>query len=688
MVNKTTRFRGTSGHNIYFNKLDKELSEITEEIDLLEKEEKPSKRELSTLKRLKSSLQRKIETLIRKCGQDHKETFNYCTRLSVQIEEGTDLTEHQKNYAKKLFDEVKDYESQGLKVPKELDKKIETMKATPDYETHMDILTYYYASLCKFDERLLENIPYEMFLSQSDINITWLEFQDISREDVIDSTRIMLSMTHSDILKGKRYLFIGAFVSYTADVSFAECILKIVKENELDGIIVAGPWTKEIYLHKTFGKNVILNIVKKILKETDVIAIRANQEEVDFLPELRKLGVTFVNSLENDKNIFFGSKITNTSTKDQFTIYRDLDISKNMFCYTSYVGFETQLKQDQIIYRMGSGSASVNTPRSRFWSKTYTREVINSMKYDSTGGHLLTFDEESNVSVNSFHFNRVMDGVPLQGKFYPVEGKSRKCRLAFLASDLHIQHMDMYCFTGFLYNLEKMKDSVDILYLNGDVFDNALLSHWDEKRIGEQIKNKIEFKSFLHEVARAREALRMIVSRVNPGTQLYFKWGNHEVNSLNKLKDKSLIHFLDNILNLEDLLGLEDLGFKTIDSRESFKLGDISMLHGHEMSPAQARRNFGRKNIRGHSHQCKIDNNGIVLPSMQRNDTADYMPYAVQNWSPGWAISSIVEGIIEKPELILMHDEKSYYDFEGRVHIDTPLEIVIPKKFLMSWDLL
>jgi len=685
---KTTRIRGTSGHNIYHNKLDKEFSEANDAIVDLEKEEKPPKAELARLKRLRSSLQRKIETLKEKCGQDHKESFNFCTRHSIQIEEDTSITEHQKNYARNLFDEAKDYEAQGLKVPKELEKKIEDIKTVPDYETHMDILTYYYASLCKFDERLLGKIPFELFLSQTSINLTWLAYQDIKEEDIVDSTRIMLNERHSDILKNKRYLFIGAFVSYTADESFAECILKIVKENELDGIIVAGPWTKEIYLHKTFGKNVILSIVKKIIKETNVIAIRANQEEVAFLPELRSLGVTFVNSLENEKNVFFGSKITNTSTKDQFTIYRDIDMSKNMFCYTSYVGFETQLKQDRIIQRVGSGSASVNTPRSIFWAKSYTREVINSMKYDSTGGHLLTFDEESNVSVRSFHFNRTMDGVPLQGKFYPVEGKTRDCRLAFLASDLHIQHVDMHCFTGFLNHLEKMKDRVDVLYLNGDFFDNALLSHWDEHRIGEQIKNKIEFKSFIHEVARAREALRMIVARVNPGTELYFKWGNHEINSLKKIKDRSLLHFLDNILNLEDLLGLEELGFQTIDSRKSFTLGDIPILHGHEMSPAQARANFGRKNIRGHSHQCKVDNDGIVLPSMQRNGTADYCPYAIQNWAIGWGVSSIVDGVFEKPELILMHDEKSYYDFDGRVYIDKPVEINIPDKFLMSIDLL
>jgi len=683
----TVRIRGTSGHNIYFNKLEKQLDTVSSEIHVLEKQEDPSKVDLSRLKRLRSSLERKITNLIKSCGQEHKETFNFCTRYSVHIEEGTSLTEFQKDYARKLFDEARDYEAEGLKVPKDLAKKIEDIKDVPDYATHLDILSYYYGALCKFDERILGKIPFAMFLSQSSINITWIEYQNISEDDIVDSTRIMMTENHEHLLYNKRYLFIGSFVSYTADDSLAECLIKIVKKNELDGIIVAGPWTKEIYLHKTFGKNVIIEVVRRLLKETNVIAMRSNQEEVSFLPELRELGVTFINSLVNDKNIFFGSKVTNTSTKDQFTIYRDIDLCKNIFCYTSYVGFETQLKQDQIISIIGSGSASVNTPRARFWTKTYTREVLNSMKYDSTGGHLLTFDDKSDVNVSSFHFNKKLMGVPLQGKLYPVEGKVKDCRLAFLASDLHIQHMDMFCFTGFLNNLEKEKERIDLLYLNGDLFDNALLSHWDENKIGEQINNKLEFKSFLHEVAKAKEALRMIVSRVRPDTKLFFKWGNHEVNSLNKLKERSLIHFLDNMLNLKDLLGLEELGFKTIDSRESFKLGDISIIHGHEMSPAQARRNFGRKNIRGHSHQCKIDNLGIVLPSMQKNDTADYMPYKVQNWSPGWAVSSMLDGVIEKPEFILMHNSNTYYDFDGKVTIDKPIDIVVPKKFDASWDL-
>lgn len=673
------RVRKSTGHNVYFNSLKRELSSKEKLLNKLKSEERVDKRKVLKTEKLISSIKETMQSFTAQYNKPYKDKFNHVTRQSVFVDPNNPCEEE---YINDVFEQIKAFQDMGQKVPDFLNQKVIDARNAPPIELHLTLLSHVYSKLNHHKDNIIKNVPWELFLTQSDVNKNWIEFQGVTEDMVREKCFELNKETNSELLKNKEYLFVGSFISYTADPSFAQVLLKIVKDRNLDGIIVAGPWTKDIYKYRVFG-NPIIEQVRELIKSTQVIAIRSYQDDLGYLPELIGLGVKFVTFLENDKNIFFGDRLSTASTKNQLEPYKDLDLTKNIFTYTSYVAFETILKKNEMRYIVGSGSSSINTGRANMKSQAYHRQYINSLKYDSTGGHLLRFDNEGNVSVNSFHFSVDIDGAPLAGKFYPAVGKVQKTKLAVLASDIHVSHMDPYAFAAFLDFLDRRGSDTSVLYLNGDFFDNAVLSHWNENRIDEQIKisNDKNLGCFLHEIHKARKALEMIVSKIDPSkTKLYFKWGNHEINSLAKIKNKSLLHFLDAILDLNDLLNLKKYGFETIDSKEVFMLGDLPILHGNELPVTKARQNLGRKCVYGHSHQCKIGNYGTVLPSMHVNKGVGYSKYSHLNWAPGWGVSHIIDNHYSKVELMLMHDQNSYYDFDGRVFIKEPAKIEIDQR--------
>jgi len=679
---KTWRVRYDYGHTSYYKKLIKEKIRIQKNLNSLEKQDKYSKKEWNNQQKQIGYITNKIYALQKKYSTPGKEVA-IKTRRSKAVK-----TEWQAKFVNDHFKQAYAFEAEGDALPQPLKEILRGINEAPDRTHYIEELGYFYAAMGNFDVNVLKNLPYAQFLDQSDANVIWIKFLRIHEND-IKNCAIDVSTDHEKVsLKGKTFIFTGSFVSYTTNEHHVNCLINIVKKQKIDGIIITGPWTKSIFLHKTVNSNEILDSVRKLVKLVPIYALRSNQEKIEFIPELKDLGITFVTTIEDEKNLFLNHKFSHTSTKDQFKKFKDFDTDKNLFVYTSYVGFETQLKKDKIVYLVGCGSSSVNTPRSRVWANSFDTQRFNSMKYDSTGGHILRFDKKSNVSVSTFHYNRILKGIMVDGQLYcPEIRKKQKCNFHILLSDIHVNYMNPIAFTGLLQYLEKYKKQIKSLSINGDFFDNAVLSHWDEHRIDEQIKNKKIMKSYLHEIALARNVLKEIVSKVNPQTKLIFKWGNHEINSIKKLLSKSLTHFLDTLLNLRLLLGLDDLGFEVIDGKKPFFIGDFAIMHGHEMSRPKARRIHGRKNISGHLHRCCIDNNGVCLPSLQESDSAEFMPYYRQNWANGWSVAHEFNNVIEKPQFILIHDKNKYYDFDTVVEIKKIIKIEIPKEISLTYKL-
>ena len=682
------RVRVEHGHNTYYKRLEKEKADLEKEVKLLEEDGK-GKREITSKERIISSINTKILQLRELYNVPPGKKF-YAKRYSLNVE-----TKEQAEFVENLFKEEKDYHAEGTEPPAELLKRINALDQAPSKSEYLEYLAAILIDLSGYnleqDIHMLYNVPEDQFHEQACVSDNYIEFHGITQADVIDEALDQIENPVIIELKNKKFIFTSAFTSFTAIDTFAKLMYNLAKRHKVDGIIVVGPWSKTIFLHKTSATNTILDSVKRILKDFNVYALRSNLDVAETIPELKRLGVTFVDKIEDDKNIFLGYKLSHASSKNQLGRYKDLDKAKNIFVYSTYVTTETQLYQDKIYNIIGSGSSSVNLPRSRRTTAGYDGQLLNSMKYDSTGGHLLTFDNDSNVHYSSFHYNRELKSILVNGERIETkfQAKPKKCDLSVIVSDMHVQHMNHSCFKALLDFLGKENKRIKRFILNGDFFDNVILSHWKRDSIHEQIEDSKKLGSFLHEIAYAKEVLRLILTKLDPKTELIYKMGNHEVNSLKKILGQSLLHSLGNMLDLANLLDLKGFGFKVIDSRKAFTVGGVTLFHGHEMNQVKGRQVFGRKNAKGHFHRCSVDNTGVVFPGFQTPESADFMPYFKQSWANGWSVINESEDIGDKPEFILLSEEGVYYDFDSLRNVadieDVPISI--EKKISITFNL-
>ena len=672
------RVRVDHGHVLYYSRLEREKLTLLKEIEELRADDSSHKIEINRKQKLILSIETLLLQLRSLHGIEPGELFTL-PRHSMYVE-----TPHQAEFVDRIFRERAAYEAEGKEVPPALIELYNSIKTAPPRKEYLEGIAEDLAILSNFDTDIIADYPEDHYLDQILHKNNYLSFHDISYNEIVSKAIEVVKEPSLVDLKNKTVIFTGAFTSFTAISNFVKCLDKIGQHEKIDAIITAGPWEKTIFLNKSSVIHKVKSEVKKLIQKFPIYALKSNQDSAVVTSELKKMGVKFVYKIEDKKNIFSNYKLSHVSSKDQLARFRDMGVAKNIFTYTSYVAFETHLNKDEIFYIVGSGSSSVNTPRSKPWVISFESQVFNSVKYDSTGGHLLKFDSKLNVHCSSFHYNRDLNGVFLNGHFFSPTQKTKRSDLHVIISDTHITHMNRYCFQGFLDFIEKEKEYIKTLVINGDFFDSCVLSHWDEKKIREQIKNKINIISFLHEATRARLALEDIKKRLHPNTRLIYKMGNHEINSLRKILDKSLLHFLDNLLDLKVLLGLDEMGFEIIDSRKSFKVAGIPFIHGQEKNRAKARKEHSRKNVLGHWHRCCIDNNGVCLPGMQDWEDADYMPYYKQNWKNGWAVLHELDGVGEKPQLMLFSAENSYYDFDTYIKVAEPYNSQLPKEVTLT----
>lgn len=686
LTNGKFRVRFEFGHNKYYGhllqqqiKLEKKLISLKSAARKKEVEIKRTEKELETILG-------KILTLEKEFG---KPVF-IKTRRSFNCR-----NDWQAELVEKLFRDAHDFEAEGKELPDYLIKTIQGQKDAPYRADFVEELGYQLAMVSGNRSEVVENFSFSIFTSQADINEEWIEYFGIQAEEVKSAAVLFCSKLNSDIetitLKGKTYLFTGSFMGITVCEDYVKALHKLAKAKKVDGIIVAGPWVKYIFLHKTAKTQKVLDSVKKLAEDDiKIYALRSNIESADLIPELKELGITFVTKIEDENNIFLSHKFSRKSNKDQLGTWRDYTIAKNLFVHTSYVAFEPILRDDKLRYIVGSGSSSFATPTSRIWANSFDGQRIASEKYDSIGGHILRFDLKGEVYPSSFHFSEKTKSILVNGDVYTAGiSKSTKADLHVIISDVHAKIMDRKAFNGFLQFLDKHKAQIKSLSINGDFFDNKLLCHHDEHNIKSQIENKIKHKSFLHEVAHSRLVLSMMLDKLGKyrkNIKLIFKMGNHEVNSLGSLKKKTITHFLDTMLNLDDLLGLGDMGFEIIDSRKPFKIGKVTLYHGHEMQRAKAARNHGKESVCGHSHRGIIDNLGTILPTMQRAEETDYLSWHIEPWTIGWAVLHEYKGHVTRPEFIL-YKENKYFDFDKLIEVTKPVKDDVPKQISITYNL-
>lgn len=669
------RARWDYGHNSYYKRLLSQKNALEKDVKALKKKAIPAG--------LDSALN-KVTGEILRLEQRYGKPVNIKTRRSF-------ITRHlwQAKQAEELFKEAHDLEAEGKAIPRLLHAQINSLLEAPRREDFLEELAFQFASIAGFHETVLANSDYEMFLAQSDANTEWIIELKISEKEVRERGKAICSNQQNLTLKNKTYIFTGSFISYTACEDYVRCLEKMALNQKVDGIITAGPWIKYIFLHKTAGSQKILDCVKSLTSKVPVYAIRSNKEDADLIPLLKDIGVRFINHIEDEKNVFLNHQFGRSSNKDQLGAWRDYHMDKNMFVHSTYVAMEHRLVNDNIRTIIGSGSSSYHTPSARIWANSYDRQHLNSEKYDEIGGHMLKFDNESNCYPQTFYYNEQAAGIVYSGNMYQKD-KVTKGKINILISDGHFSGVHNKGYQALKQFIAGNYDVIEGLIFNGDIFDNEVLCHWNDGNFGKQIKIKEHSHSFIHEVAKTKAMIKELVSlATNNGKRkirLVYKIGNHENSSFKKLEAKSITHFLSNMLDLDPLFELTKQGFEIIPTDRPFKVGDVAIIHGHEMHRQSMFKNFGRKSTIGHSHRGSADCMGVILPTLEDQDKATYFSYYKRAWAVGWGIITNCNGVTEKPSNLLISGDK-YLDLDGIKKIERTTEIVAPKQLSVSYDL-
>ena len=228
----------------------------------------------------------------------------------------------------------------------------------------------------------------------------------------------------------------------------------------------------------------------------------------------------------------------------------------------------------------------------------------------------------------------------------PVWVLPKKHRKVLVLSDLHIPYHHLPSIESALnYGFG---EGIDSIYINGDLIDFAKISRW--------AKNP-KVKSTMVEIDMVRDFLEGLSGL---GVDIYYKLGNHEDRWERYIIDNTPeFHDLD-VLQMENVLGLRELGIELIDSKQRAKFGHLSVLHGHEFgqsifSPVNPARGLflrAKSNVlAGHNHQSSSHHEN----DLKGEETAcfstgclcdlepEYRPFAYTKWNHGAAIVDVDE---------------------------------------------
>lgn len=219
-------------------------------------------------------------------------------------------------------------------------------------------------------------------------------------------------------------------------------------------------------------------------------------------------------------------------------------------------------------------------------------------------------------------------------------------RKVLVLSDLHIPYHNVDAIlTALDYG---MNTGIDGIYLNGDVIDFARISRWQKDPSAPTAQVEIDA---VYEFLYGLKGFDL---------PIYYKMGNHEDRwNAYLLQNAPELHDLD-AMQMESVLGLDELDIELIDSKAKAHFGKLLVIHGHEFgesffSPVNPARGLFLKAktsvLAGHNHQTSTHHEN----DLNGNPTAtfsvgclcdlspDYRPYAFTKWNVGFAIVEIEE---------------------------------------------
>lgn len=157
------------------------------------------------------------------------------------------------------------------------------------------------------------------------------------------------------------------------------------------------------------------------------------------------------------------------------------------------------------------------------------------------------------------------------GKEYVSAKLPQHLKKIGILSDIHFPYHDLTALTCAIKHLKEQE--IDCLYLNGDIQDFYSISRHEKEKDMRDFKREVDMnRDFLQ---RLRDIFRTI--------PIYYKLGNHEnrfARALN-VEAEEFAQLAD--LQFNVFFRLDKLGINMIEDWQGMEMGDLLVLHGHEL---------------------------------------------------------------------------------------------------------
>ena len=193
------------------------------------------------------------------------------------------------------------------------------------------------------------------------------------------------------------------------------------------------------------------------------------------------------------------------------------------------------------------------------------------------------------------------------------------------------------------------KQSCDSIYLNGDVLDCHTISRFLKEGGAPSFNEEREmFWQFIEYV------------KSNWDVPIFYKLGNHEERWQHYLSRQVPELFDVDDLLFENVMQFDKYGIVQIDSRQKTKMGNLTVIHGHEfgestfspVNPARGLHLRAKSSVlAGHNHQTSEHHeNNLDYDSLACWSTGclcqltpNYRPFAYTKWNHGCAIVTVYD---------------------------------------------
>ena len=317
--------------------------------------------------------------------------------------------------------------------------------------------------------------------------------------------------------------------------------------------------------------------------------------------------------------------------------------------------------------------------KNHFFSTNLTRKDFEKENYDTYG-----FDTIANfhrhlsrigvtVRARSDHFksnrpNAIIESFDLSevdnfgieeslGKEYTSLRITEDFKRVGVLSDIHVPYHSMSAIICAIKHLREI--GIDCLILNGDIMDFYAISRHEKEK---------DLRDFPREIEMGRNFLQKIRD-LFPLIPIYYKMGNHENRWQRYLNEQAEEFAQLHEMQFEQFFRLDKLSMTYVPDWQGIELGDLLILHGHEllaggMNPSQSTFNKTFCNtLIGHVHRTTstTKKNGFkeffhtYSTGCLTQLSPKYYPFAQHN--NGYAIVEIEDGKT-KVQNIMIKDGK------------------------------